>query len=38
MNHGRLAAAGPLDDLVGSNGSLEDAYLAMTEEDHDAAL
>jgi len=38
MNHGRLAAAGPLDNLVGSHESLEDAYLTMTGEYHDAAL
>jgi ABC-type multidrug transport system ATPase subunit len=38
MNHGRLTAAGPLDDLVGSHETLEDAYLAMTEGYHDAAL
>ncbi|MEU4222225.1 ATP-binding cassette domain-containing protein [Actinoplanes sp. NPDC026623] len=38
LNHGRLAAAGPLGDLVGAHASLEDAYLAMTDGYHDAAL
>ncbi|MFC0004071.1 ABC transporter ATP-binding protein [Micromonospora siamensis] len=31
LSRGRLVAAGPLDAIVGSHRSLEDAYLAMTE-------
>jgi ABC-type multidrug transport system ATPase subunit len=38
MNHGRLAAAGPLDAVLAGASSLEDAYLALLEEVHDAAL
>ncbi|QLQ36557.1 ABC transporter ATP-binding protein [Micromonospora robiginosa] len=38
MHNGRLTAAGTLDDLVGAHTSLEDAYLAMIEGYHDAAL
>jgi ABC-type multidrug transport system ATPase subunit len=41
MNHGRLVAAGRLDDLLAAGGarqSLEDAYLAMTEGPDRAAL
>ncbi|BCJ26808.1 ABC transporter ATP-binding protein [Actinocatenispora sera] len=38
LRHGRLVAAGPLADLVGTAGSLEEAYLTMTgEEDERAA-
>jgi ABC-type multidrug transport system ATPase subunit len=36
MNHGRLAAAGPLADVLGGQRSLEDAYLAMTGGTRDA--
>ncbi|MEV6844365.1 ATP-binding cassette domain-containing protein [Actinoplanes sp. NPDC051411] len=38
MSHGRLIASGRLDDLVGGDQSLEDAYLAMTEGTGRAAL
>ncbi|MEV0843733.1 ATP-binding cassette domain-containing protein [Actinocatenispora sera] len=38
LRHGRLVAAGPLADLVGTAGSLEEAYLTITgEEDERAA-
>jgi len=37
MNRGALVAAGTLDDLLGSAGSLEDAYLAMIEGNDRAA-
>jgi ABC-type multidrug transport system ATPase subunit len=36
MDRGRLVAAGPLTELVGSGRSLEDAFLALTEGDRDA--
>jgi ABC-type multidrug transport system ATPase subunit len=38
MNHGRLVTSGRLDDLVGADQSLEDAYLAMTQGTDRAAL
>ncbi|BCJ39106.1 hypothetical protein Athai_66090 [Actinocatenispora thailandica] len=38
LNRGRLVAAGPMADLVGTAGSLEEAFLTMTgEEDERAA-
>jgi ABC-type multidrug transport system ATPase subunit len=38
LHHGRLVAAGPMADLVGAAGSLEEAFLTMTgEEDERAA-
>jgi len=37
MNHGRLVSAGPIANVLGDTGSLEDAYLAMTEGADDAA-
>jgi ABC-type multidrug transport system ATPase subunit len=39
LNHGRLVAAGPLDELLGgAHRSLEEAYLAMIEGNDRAAL
>ena len=37
LHHGRLVADGPLDTLLGTHRSLEDAYLAMTEGSDRAA-
>jgi ABC-type multidrug transport system ATPase subunit len=37
MNHGRLISAGLLTDVLGDAGSLEDAYLALTEGSNHAA-